>query len=110
MLPDPLTFGQRARLAELAAKHRLPAMYAFKEHAEAGGLFSYGPSLQNNARRAATFVDKILKGAKPAHLPVEQPTRFRRSGLPAATWLKTTKALGITFPQSILIRADHVTR
>jgi len=103
VLPDPLFFGQRARLAELATKNRLPALYAFREHVEAGGLISYGPSLPERFRRAATFVDKILRGAKPADLPVEQPTRFE-----FVINLKTAKALGLTIPPSILVRADQV--
>jgi putative ABC transport system substrate-binding protein len=76
VLPDPLLSAQGPQLAELAAKNRLPALSAFREYAEAGGLISYGPSLPERYRRAAAFVDKILKGAKPADLPVEQPTRF----------------------------------
>ena len=103
VLPDPLISGQRARLAELAAKDRLPAMYAFREHAEAGGLISYGPSLSERFRRAAAYVDKILKGAKPADLPVEQPTRFE-----LVINMKTAKALGLVIPPSILVRADQV--
>ena len=76
VLPDPMTIGQRARIADFAAKQRLPSIYTFRQHVEAGGLISYGPSLQANFRRAAAYVDKILKGAKPADLPVEQPMRF----------------------------------
>jgi len=103
VLPDPLILGQRARLADLAARNRLPAIYMFREVVEAGGLMSYGRSGRTNFRRAATFVDKILKGAKPGDLPVEQPTRFE-----LVVNLKTAKALGLTIPQSILIRADKV--
>jgi putative ABC transport system substrate-binding protein len=103
VLPDPLLSGERGRIADLAAKSRLPAIYTFRGQAEAGGLMSYGPSLQANFRRAATFVDKILKGAKPADLPVEQPTRFEM-----VVNMKTAKALGLTIPQSILVRADQV--
>ena len=104
VLPDPLLAGcLRGRIAELAMKNRLPAMYTFKEQAEAGGLLSYGPSLSVNYRHAATYVDKILKGAKPADLPVEQPTKFE-----LVINLKTAKALGLTIPQSLLLRADEV--
>ena len=78
-------------------------MYTFKEQAEADGLLSYGPSLSVNYRHAATYVDKILKGAKPADLPVEQPTQFE-----LVINLKTAKALGLTVPQSLLLRADEV--
>ena len=88
---------------DLAAKHRLPVTYPWKEDTDAGGLMAYGPNITDMYRRAAGFVDKILKGTKPADLPVEQPTRFEM-----VINMKTPKALGITFPQSILIRADQV--
>ena len=84
-------------------KHRLPAIYETREFAEAGGLLAYGPSLPDIWRRAADYVDSILKSAKPADLPVEQPTKFE-----LVINLKTAKALGLTIPQSILIRADEV--
>ncbi len=100
---DALFFQHRTRLAQLAAKSRLPAMYAITEHAEAGGLMAYSPNFVDLLRRAATYVDKILKGAKAADLPVEQPTRFE-----LVLNLKTAKALGLTIPRSILIRADQV--
>ncbi len=87
----------------LATKHRLPAMYPSRESAEAGGLVAFGPNFQDSYRRAATFVDKILRGAKPADLPVEQPTKFE-----LVVNLKTAKTLGLTIPQSILLRADEV--
>ena len=103
VLSDPFMLLHRGRLADLAAKNRLPAMYPWREHAEAGGLMAYGPNLPDLFRRAATYVDKILKGAKPADLPVEQPTRFE-----LVINLKTAKALGLTFPPSVLIRAEHV--
>ncbi len=103
VLSDPFMLLHRGRLADLAAKNRLPAVYPWREHAEAGGLMSYGPSLPDLYRRAATYVDKILKGAKPADLPVEQPTRFE-----LVINLKTAKALGLTIPPSVLIRADQV--
>jgi putative ABC transport system substrate-binding protein len=102
-LPDPIFTTQQARLLELAAKSRLPAMYTPREWAEAGGLMAYGPSFADNFRRAATYVDKILKGTRPVDLPVEQPTKFE-----LVINLKTAKALGLTIPQSVLLRADEV--
>jgi putative ABC transport system substrate-binding protein len=95
--------NERGRLVGLAAKNRLPAVYPAREYVDAGGLMSYGPNLADLFRRAATYVDKILKGAKPADLPVEQPTKFD-----FVINLKTAKALGLTIPQSVLGRADHV--
>ncbi len=103
VLPDPMSLTERRRITDLATRSRLPAIYGFKEEAEAGGLMSYGVNLRWSYHRAATYVDKILKGAKPADLPVEQPTRFE-----LVINMKTAKALGLTFPQSILIRADQV--
>ena len=103
VFPDAVAYVQRARILEFAAKHRLPAMYPYREFVEAGGLMAYGSSLGDLFRRAATYVDKILKGAKPGDLPVEQSARFE-----LAINLKTAKALGLTFPPSILIRADQV--
>jgi putative ABC transport system substrate-binding protein len=103
VLTDPVFFLHRARLADLATKSRLPSMHGGREYVEAGGLMSYGPSFLDLWRRAATYVDKILKGAKPADLPVEQPTKFE-----LVINLKTAKALGLTVPQSLLIRADEV--
>jgi putative tryptophan/tyrosine transport system substrate-binding protein len=97
--------GLRGRVADLAAKSRLPAMYDWKMYVDAGGLMSYGPSVSDIFRRAATYVDKILKGAKPADLPVEQPTKFE-----LIINLKTAQALGITMPPSLLILADEVIR
>jgi putative ABC transport system substrate-binding protein len=102
-LPDPLLTGQRVRIADLAAKAHLPAIAAFRENAEAGTLMAYGPSLAANRRRAAVFVDKILKGAKPGDLPIEQPTKFE-----LFINLKTAKALRLTIPPSLLQRADQV--
>ena len=93
----------RARIVDFAAKSRLPAMYPDREYVEVGGLMSYGPNFADLFRRAATYVDKILKGAKPADLPVEQPTKFE-----FAINLKTAKALNLTTPQSVLFRADKV--
>ena len=95
--------GQRRRLVDLAAKHRLPAVYQSRKSVDAGGLMSYGPNFSDLFRRAATYVDKILKGAKPADLPVEQPTKFE-----LVINLKTAKALGLAIPQSVLGRADQV--
>jgi len=103
VLGDGMFFLHRTRIAALAAKYRLPAIFAQRQHADAGGLMAYGSSLRDNFRRAATFVDKILKGAKPADLPVEQPTKFE-----LVINLKTAKALGLTIPQSMFIRADEV--
>src|SRR5712691_2651157 len=95
----------RGRVADLTATHRLPAMYDWKMYVDAGGLMSYGPSLADTFRRAATYVDKILKGAKPADLPVEQPTKFE-----LVINLKTAKALGLTIPPTLLFQADEVIR
>ncbi len=100
---DPFTITHERRILDLAAKRRLPTISVFKEFADRGGLMSYGPNLLDSFRRAATYVDKILKGTKPADLPVEQPTRFV-----LAINMKTAKALGLTIPPSVLIRADQV--
>jgi putative tryptophan/tyrosine transport system substrate-binding protein len=103
VFPDPLTVKHRQRIAELATQHRLPTAYQDRESVEVGGLLSYGLSFFESARRAAYFVDKILKGAKPAELPVEQPTKFE-----LVINLKTAKALGLTIPRSLLLRADQI--
>jgi len=103
VLGDPMFFLHRTRLAGLARERRLPTMLRGREYVDAGGLMAYGANLRGNFRRAAVFVDKILKGAKPADLPVEQPTRFE-----LVINLKTAKALGLTIPQSVLFRADQV--
>jgi putative tryptophan/tyrosine transport system substrate-binding protein len=93
------------RIVELVAKNRLPAIYADSEFTDAGGLMSYGPSYSGMFRRAATYVDKILKGTKPADLPVERPTRFE-----FIINLKTAKQIGLTIPPNVLARADRVLR
>jgi len=103
VLSDPVTVGRRAEITELAARYRVPAIYALREWVEDGGLVSYATSLNEQWRRAARYVDKVLKGAKPADLPVEQPSKFE-----LVINLKTAKALGLTIPQSILVRADEV--
>jgi putative ABC transport system substrate-binding protein len=102
-LGGSMLFSERRRLVDLAAKNRLPVVYSWKEGADAGGLMAYGPSVPDLFRRAATYVDKILKGAKPGDLPVEQPTKFE-----LVINLKTAKALGLTIPPSLLQRADQV--
>ncbi len=102
-LTGNMFFAHRTRIVELAAQSRLPAMYAQKEFAEAGGLMAYGVNTRENFRRVATYVDKILKGAKPGDLPIEQPNKFD-----LVINLKTAKALGLTIPQSVLTRADQI--
>jgi ABC-type uncharacterized transport system substrate-binding protein len=103
VLPSPILNAHRRVLIKLAASHRLPALYEFKDYAADGGLMSYGPSLPDMYRRAASYVDRILKGAKPADLPVERPTKFE-----LVINLQTAKALGLTIPPSLLARADQV--
>jgi putative tryptophan/tyrosine transport system substrate-binding protein len=105
VLPIPSITAPRRQITALAAKHRLPAMYALRDDIDAGGLMAYAPNYPILFRRAADYVDKILKGAKPADLPIEQMTQFE-----LVVNLKTAKALGITIPESILIRADEVIR
>ena len=102
VLTDGVLFSQRARIAELAAHGRLPAIYESRDFAEAGGLIAYGPSYSALAIRAATYVDRILSGARPADLPVEQPTKFE-----LIVNVKAAKALGLSIPPSILLRADR---
>jgi putative ABC transport system substrate-binding protein len=103
LLVDPLTLSQRLRIVEFAAESRIPAIYESSQFVEAGGLMSYGPNSDELVRRSATYVDKILKGAKPADLPIEQPAKFE-----LVINLKTAKALGITIPQSVRLQADRV--
>jgi putative ABC transport system substrate-binding protein len=103
LLADRFLLAERTRIVEFAAKRRLPTMYPYREMVKAGGLMSYSPSYPDLFRRAATYVDKILRGAKPADLPVEQPIK-----LELVINLKTAKALGLTIPQSLLRRADEV--
>jgi putative tryptophan/tyrosine transport system substrate-binding protein len=103
VLADPLTVRNRAHIVELAARSRMPAIYPFLEFTRVGGLMAYGPSIPELFRRAAGYVEKILKGAKPADLPVEQPTKFD-----LVINLKTAKALGLSIPRSVLARADEL--
>jgi putative tryptophan/tyrosine transport system substrate-binding protein len=103
IMADPLVVGEKAHVVKAAAAHRVPAIYGFREFVDAGGLMSYGANLADLWRRAATYVDRILKGAKPADLPVEEPRKFE-----LIINLKTAKALGLTLPPSLLLRADQV--
>jgi putative tryptophan/tyrosine transport system substrate-binding protein len=103
VLQDPVLLSARRQVVALSVRHRLPAVYALREFVEVGGLMSYGVNVAHQFRRAAAYVDKILKGAKPADLPVEQPTKFE-----LVINLKTAKALGLTIPQSLLVRADEI--
>jgi ABC-type uncharacterized transport system substrate-binding protein len=101
--PYATLVNQRQRIVALAAKHRLPAVYMYREYVEVGGLLSYGPDLAESFRRSAAYVDRILKGARPADLPVEQLTKFE-----LLINLRTAKALGLTIPQSVLQQADQL--
>ena len=103
VISNPLMTIHTKRIVDFAAKSRIPSMYQFSEYVEAGGLLAYGPDRDDMFRRAGIYVDKILKGAKPADLPVEQPTKFE-----LVINLKAAKALGLTIPQSILVRATKV--
>jgi putative tryptophan/tyrosine transport system substrate-binding protein len=103
VLEDPLTFTLRSEIAAFASRLRLPAVYGYREFAEAGGLMSYGTNHDTHWRRGAEIVDLILKGAKPADIPVEQPTKFE-----LVVNLMTAKALDLTVPATVLIRADKV--
>jgi putative ABC transport system substrate-binding protein len=102
-MPDLLFHDQRRRIVDLAARSRLPAIYPWREPVDAGGLMAYGASTLDVLRRAAVYVDKILKGAKPGDLPVEQPTKFE-----LVINVKTAKALGLTIPPSVLAHAEQV--
>jgi putative ABC transport system substrate-binding protein len=103
LVADPLLFSERPLIIELAARHRLPAIYEARPFAEVGGLLSYGPPPQERFERMAVYVDRILRGARPGELPIEQPTKFQ-----FVVNLKTAKALGLTIPPSVLARADEV--
>jgi putative tryptophan/tyrosine transport system substrate-binding protein len=103
VVTTPVIFRERAKVAELALRNRLPTSFAHREHVDAGGLVSYGPNFPDMWRLAASYVDKILNGAKPATLPIAQPTKFE-----LVINLKTAKALGLTIPQSLLLRTDQV--
>jgi ABC-type uncharacterized transport system substrate-binding protein len=103
LVADALTNLNRKRLIEFAATHRIPAMYELGSIVRDGGLMSYGPSAEDSFRQAALYIDRIFKGAKPADLPAEQPTRYY-----LAVNLKTAAALGLTFPPSLLLRTDDV--
>jgi putative tryptophan/tyrosine transport system substrate-binding protein len=103
VFPDGVTMAHRRQTAEFAARHRLPSVFGWREYVEAGGLMSYGPNRLETAKRLAAYVEKILKGKKPAELPIEQPTKFE-----LIVNMRTAKALGLTIPPSILLRADKV--
>ena len=103
VMPSPMLFGEHRRIVELAANNRLPGMYQAREFVDAGGLMSYGANLDDLFRRTATYVDKILKGAKPADLPVERPTKFE-----LVINLKAARAVGLTINRDILLVADEV--
>ena len=103
VVPGPMLFAERRQLADLALKNRLPTMFPYSRFAQVGGLMAYAAHPPETLRRAAAYVDKILKGAKPADLPIEQPTKFE-----LVINLKTAKALGLTIPPSVLARADEV--
>jgi ABC-type uncharacterized transport system substrate-binding protein len=103
VLPNPVADGSRELIARTAARHGLPAIYAYRYYVAAGGLMSYGIDTVDNFKQAASYVDRILKGARPADLPVQQPTKFE-----LVINLTVAKALGITVPSSLLARADEV--
>jgi putative ABC transport system substrate-binding protein len=103
VLADTFLVSQRSRIAQVAVENRLPSIYSYRDHAEAGGLIAYAPNYHDLFRRAATYVDKILKGTKPGELPIEQPTKFE-----LIINLKTAKALGLTMPLIMQMTADEV--
>ena len=103
VVADPMLFGQRQRIVDLALRHRLPAIYEYRLFAELGGLMSYGPDPHERYRRAALYVDRILRGAQPGELPVEQPSTFE-----LVVNLRTARSLGLTIPPSVLVRTDRV--
>ena len=103
MSPSAMFAGEARHLVDLAARDRLPAVYPWREYVDTGGLMAYGPNVADSFRRAATYVDKILKGAKPADLAVQQPVLFK-----LVINLKTAKTLGLTIPPSFLVRADQI--
>jgi putative ABC transport system substrate-binding protein len=103
VLPSPVFSAHRQQLIDLAARYRLPAVYEFMDYVQDGGLMSYGPSIAEMYRGMASYVDRILKGARPGDLPIERPATFE-----FAINLKTAKALGLTIPQSVLLRADQI--
>jgi len=104
MIPaDTFLVSRRSRIAQFAIENKLPSVYSFREYIEAGGLIAYTPNYKDLFRRAASYVDKILKGTKPGELPIEQPTRFH-----LLVNLKTARALGLTMPPTLLARADEV--
>ena len=105
ILGGPMTFASRQQIADLAVQHRLPGIHLFREYAEAGLLLSFGASRKATNQRAVIYIDKILKGARPADLPVEEPSTFE-----LIINLRTARALGLTIPQSVLVRADEVLR
>jgi putative ABC transport system substrate-binding protein len=105
VLPNSVVNADRSRLVALAAKHRLPSVYSARGVVDGGGLMAYGPNFAVQWRRAADYVDKVLKGSKPAELPIEEPTQYK-----LVVNLRTAKALRLTIPESVLLRADQVVR
>src|SRR5262249_32265481 len=103
VMPSPMLYAEHRRIVELAASNRLPAMYAAREFVEAGGLMSYGANLSDLGRRTAVYVDRILRGTKPADLPIEQPTKFE-----LLVNLKTASELNLTIPREFLVLVDEV--
>jgi putative tryptophan/tyrosine transport system substrate-binding protein len=108
VLPSPMFFAERRRLTELAARHRVPAVYEVKEYVDDGGLLSYGPSFPTMYRRAASFVDRIFRGARPGDLPMEQPTKEQPTKFELSINVRTARTLALQIPPSLLLRADQV--